>query len=185
MFAVSRTPLPSRISSVVRGLALASVVAFGWTAQAATAATTDAVFNVKVALSETVTFLLFQPCPAVGYLMASGTSDQLGAVKGTALDCINPIGPLSFNTLTSTSFHFVSTKVVLTTAAGDMLYLSYSGTLRAQASGPHAIDGYFVITGGTGRYVHAVGGGSMTGTEDLSSLSSGKGEATFAGHYSY
>jgi hypothetical protein len=42
-----------------------------------------------------------------------------------------------------------------------------------------------VITGGTGRYISAAGGGVMSGTEDLSQLSSGKGTATFTGTISY
>ena len=151
---------------------------------AAMAGPTDVPFKATVDINENVAFLFVPPCFAIGTLTGSGNATHLGKIKGTALDCINPTTtPTSFTS--PMSYAYSSTKVVFTAANGDMLYLAYAGTLTAQASGPHVIAGHFVITGGTGRFQGASGGGTMSGTEDLSNLSSGTGKASFDGTITY
>ena len=167
-------------SSLVRALAAGAIVAG---ASAAMAGPTNVPFKASVDINENVAFLFVPPCFAIGTLTGSGTATHLGKIKGAALDCINPTAPISFNS--PMSYAYSSTKVVFTADNGDMLYLAYAGTLTAQASGPHVIAGHFVITGGTSRFVGASGGGTMSGSEDLSSLGSGTGKASFDGTITY
>lgn len=180
MTASRSTRRSTSVSTLARALALGGLVAFGTTAMAGP---TNVPFNASVELSETVVFTFLPPCFALGYLNASGTATHLGKVSGTAVDCINPTSAINLSA--PMSYRFASTKVVLTGATGEMLYLSYAGTLTAQPTGPHVIAGNFVITGGTGRYTSAAGGGVMSGSEDLSQIGSGKGKATFTGTISY
>lgn len=55
--------------------------------------------------------------------------------------------------------------LVMTAANGDQLYWSYEGTgSPPDESGESALAGTFVITGGTGRFADATGGGAFEGT---------------------
>ena len=71
-------------------------------------------------------------------------------------DCINP--------LSTTSFLFVSDAVSLTVEGGDQLWAAYGGTLSATNG---AVTGTYVIIGGTGRFQHATGLGTIEGHEAI------------------
>jgi hypothetical protein len=58
---------------------------------------------------------------------------------------------------------------LITTLTGELIYANYSGQFVPTGDGTkYAFTGAtFQITGGTGRYVNATGGGDMTGGEDM------------------
>jgi len=68
---------------------------------------------------------------------------------------------------------------------GGRLFVTYSGTLTARAGKPHRLAGQFVITGGTGRFFGATGGGVLFGHEDISQVVSGHGEVEALGTIVY
>ena len=150
-------------------------------------------FNAVLSFSENVRFTGQLPCFAVGMLKGSGqATGGLGSVTATSQDCINPLGVPDPSK--PPAFGFVSgvgaNGLVLTTASGDQLRGVYTGTLTPQAGGPHAVNGFFVITGGTGRYARASGGGTLSGTEDISEMSpagqgTGYGEISLTGRIVY
>jgi len=57
--------------------------------------------------------------------------------------------------------------MVMVAANGNKLYWSYSGSLSAPDGNQVMLHGTFVITGGTGRFEDATGGGTFTGTASL------------------
>jgi hypothetical protein len=160
------------------------------TALASTAhARAESPFSAKLSITESVTLTGMPPCFGYGRIQAVGTASQLGKVTVTSTDCINPQGV--FNPSEPNSFTFSSigstgtTGLVLTAANGDLLFASYSGTLSAQSPRPHRIDGQFIITGGTGRFAGATGGGTLSGAEDISQVTSGHGDVTLTGTIAY
>lgn len=124
-------------------------------------------FKASVMTQETLTL---DPgrCPAsflVGTTAGKGTASHMGAVALAASDC-----PL---TQDGVNFFFSDGRLTLTAANGDKLTAIYSGTLLPVpgANPPlHAINGAFAVTGGTGRFAGARGGGSLQGSEDLATL---------------
>ena len=124
-------------------------------------------FKASVMTQETLTL---DPgrCPAsflVGTTTGKGTASHMGAVALAASDC-----PL---TQDGVNFFFSDGRLTLTAANGDKLTAIYSGTLLPVpgANPPlHAINGAFAVTGGTGRFAGARGGGSLQGSEDLATL---------------
>ena len=110
----------------------------------------------------------FTRCPVsglVGTTTGQGTASLLEAVTLLATDC-----PLTTDYV---NFFFSDGRLTLTAANGDKLSASYSGTLLPVpgANPPvHAINGSFSVTGGTGRFAGARGGGSLQGSEDLVTL---------------
>ena len=124
-------------------------------------------FKASVITQETLTL---DPgrCPAsflVGTTTGKGTASQMGAVTLAATDC-----PL---TQDGVNFFFSDGRLTLTAANGDKLTASYGGTLLPVpgANPPvHAINGTFSVTGGTGRFAGARGGGSLQGSEDIVTL---------------
>jgi len=141
-------------------------------------------FRASLSITETVAFTFAPPCFAIGALTGTGIASQLGSVRAVSTDCINPIG--MFDPNVPMSFHFASTGTGLVIhAKGEQIFASYSGTLQAQPSGPHAVSGHFVITGGTGRYAGAVGGGTLSGYEDISGVVVGRGAVQFNGTISF
>ena len=162
-----------RFASRLGPFALVALLAAG-----AVAKPTSSPFKATLTLTETVLFTGAAPCFAIGSLQAVGTASLLGKVTATSSDCINPQGVTDPNS--PSSFNFASTGtgsagLVFTAANGDLLFVTYSGTLTAQPAGPHQIAGHFVITGGTGRFLGATGGGSLSGYEDISQVVSGHG----------
>jgi hypothetical protein len=112
----------------------------------------------------------------------------LGKVTAVWHDCINPQGvfdPSGPNSFSFSSLGAGATGLVLIAANGDSVFVTYSGILTAQPSNPHRITGQFTITGGTGRFVGATGGGSLAGYEDISQIVSGFGEIGATGTIVY
>jgi len=95
-------------------------------------------------------------CLLVGTITGNGTTTRLGAVHLASVDCINP--------LSTTAFLFVSDAVVLTVDGGEQLWAAYGGTLSATNG---SIKGTYVIIGGTGRFAHATGLGTIDGAEQI------------------
>ena len=110
----------------------------------------------------------FTRCPLsglVGNTIGQGTASHMGAVTLVASDC-----PLTNDYV---NYFFSDGRLTLSAANGDKLSASYSGTLLPVpgANPPvHAINGTFSVTGGSGRFAGARGGGSLQGIEDLATL---------------
>ena len=104
---------------------------------------------------------VFNPPTSLGFrgdIKGTGTATRLGKVTATSVDCIFPTG--------ATSFHAFSTSFVMTSANGDTLTAFYMADLNVSPeTGVGALTGTFIITGGTGAYRNASGGGTLTGVE--------------------
>ena len=92
------------------------------------------------------------PLASVG----TGHATHLGLFTGTQSQCVDPA------TGAFSSGHFT-----LTGANGDTISGTHSGQLVMTSPTTATINGVFVITGGTGRFSGATGGGVATGTLDL------------------
>ena len=92
------------------------------------------------------------PLASVG----TGQATHLGRFAATQSQCLNP-GAFAFS-----SGHFT-----LTGANGDTIFGTHYGQLVVTSPTTATINGVFVITGGTGRFSGATGGGVATGTLDL------------------
>ncbi len=133
--------------------------------------------------AEVITHEILHPdpasCPAFPFLAGSttgvGTATHLGAVTGIGSDCITPTSP--------TTFQFGNGHLTVVAANGDELRAQYSGTLVPSALPPYStISGSYRITGGTGRFAGATGGGKLGGIENLLT---GQGRLTLSGTLSY
>lgn len=143
-------------------------------------------FKAKLEVTETIAFTGALPCFAIATVQGTGVSTPLGKVTATAQDCINPLGVFNPGSLSNT-FGFATTPqgMAVVAANGDRVSIAYGGTLTARASRPHQLVGYFVITGGTGKYAKATGGGVLFGQQDLSQVVSARGEINAVGTISY
>lgn len=110
-----------------------------------------------------------------GTTSGTGHASHLGAVTLTATDCI------TFGTSMST---FDRGNFILTAANGDRLTAEYSGKLRATSATSlvFTLDGGYKITGGTGRFSDAEGGGTLSGTLDTQT---GQGKFIASGLLTY
>jgi hypothetical protein len=110
-----------------------------------------------------------------GTILGSGDSAMLGKVVFIATDCITPNGSL---------YTFSDGRFIITTASGEQVYASYSGQFVPSGVGTQYVfsNASFQITGGTGRYYKASGGGSLTGGEDMST---GQGTVKLSGQILY
>jgi hypothetical protein len=95
-----------------------------------------------------------------GTITGQGDSPQLGRVVLIATDCITQVG---------TSFNFSDGKLIIMNAGGDQIFANYSGQFVPTGNGPEFVfsGATFQITGGTGRYAKASGGGSLQGGENI------------------
>lgn len=93
-----------------------------------------------------------------GTMTGYGTSPSLGAVVFLGGDCVTP---------SATMFTFSEGRFILTTMTGELVFASYSGQAVPNADGSQLTftGATFQVTGGTGKYRHATGGGAMNGTE--------------------
>ena len=152
---------------------------------AATAGPSLRLFSAKLTLNESVGFTFAPPCIAIGSVQATGVALNLGKFTATTQDCINPLGAF----VPGGSFSFSSTAspagLVLLFDSGEQLFMTYSGTLTPRLSAPHRLAGQFVITGGTGRFFGATGGGVLSGQEDISQVVFGSGTADATGTILY
>lgn len=83
-----------------------------------------------------------------------------------------------------TTFTFSNGKFILLYPNGDQIFADYSGQFVPTGVGTAYVmnGGTFTITGGSGTYTRALGGGYLSGTEDLSN---GAGTIVLSGRISY
>jgi hypothetical protein len=95
-----------------------------------------------------------------GTILGAGNSALLGRVVFISSDCITPMGPL---------YTFSDGRFIITTVTGEQVYASYSGQFVPTGEGTTYVfsNASFQITGGSGRYARASGGGALNGTEDM------------------
>ncbi len=95
-----------------------------------------------------------------GTITGTGTSSLLGTVSIEANDCITPVeNYLSFEG-----------KMIFTISNGDEIFADYFGSF-IPTNYPSIFtlkDSFFNITGGTGNFLSAKGGGKLQGGEDIS-----------------
>jgi len=131
-------------------------------------------FKAAIAITERIqTPSDIDSCYLVGVISGSGQASQLGRTTLVSRDCINPIS--------QTEFSFASDQLVFTIANGDQVFATYSGTLTTTGA-LGVISGGYQIVGGTGRFLHASGAGSVQGVEDMST---GIGQVQLTGTISY
>lgn len=105
-----------------------------------------------------------------GNLAGYGNGTGLGRIVFLSSDCFKIDGPV---------FTFSNGKFMITTATGELLFANYSGQVVTNDGVNGVMTGAtFQITGGTGRYKDARGGGALDGTEDLPT---GKGTLKLTG----
>ncbi|BCT67841.1 hypothetical protein [Nitrosospira sp. NRS527] len=94
-----------------------------------------------------------------GTTTGAGVSSLLGAVSLKANDCITPV---------ATYFSFTG-EMVFTVSGGDELFADYSGSFTPTAfpSIFSLTDSIFKITGGTGNFLRATGGGTLQGVQNI------------------
>jgi len=101
-------------------------------------------------------------CPSKfgGTILGFGASPLLGKLTFLASDCITPNGA---------TFTFSDGKFIITTLTGDLVFANYSGQFVPTGEGTKYVfsNATFQITGGTGSYFKASGGGNLTGGEDM------------------
>lgn len=103
------------------------------------------------------------PCNVPNTESGTGQATHLGRVTWSTSEvanfCVDPNDP-SRGAVTGT--------LVITAANGDQLTASYQTTLSVDfASGTLTATGPFVVTGGTGRFAGATGGGTATASGSL------------------
>lgn len=111
-----------------------------------------------------------------GTISGRGESALMGGkVVFIGTDCITPVGPL---------FNFSGGKFIVMTTSGDQLFANYSGQFVPTGVGArYAFSGAtFQITGGTGQFARATGGGTFSGGEDMVT---GAGDIKLVGRVMY
>ena len=95
-----------------------------------------------------------------GTLVGHGNDPILGQVAFMGKDCVTPSGPL---------LTFSNGRITLLTSSGEVIYANYSGQAVPTGEGTKVVfsNATFQITGGTGRYNQASGGGDFTGSQEL------------------
>jgi hypothetical protein len=89
-------------------------------------------------------------------LAGTGQATHMGLFTEIQSHCVDP-----------TTGAFTGGQFKMTGANGDTVYGTYHGQLRFTSSTTAAIEGLFQLTGGTGRFSGAIGGGIATGTLDF------------------
>lgn len=141
---------------------------------------------VRAKVTETLVFTGGPPCFAYASLQGSGQAPSLGSFTVSSQDCVNPIGVFNPAQPNGNSFAFGGSSLVFTAGNGDRIFASYSGNATPQGSSrPLRLGGQFVVTGGTGAFFAATGGGILFGEEDLSQLVAAQGEMTVLGVLRY
>lgn len=95
-----------------------------------------------------------------GTIVGHGKDPQVGPVAFMGSDCITPSGPL---------YNFSDGRITIVTKSGELIFANYSGQFVPTGEGTKYVfnNATFQITGGTGRYFRASGGGGFTGGEDM------------------
>lgn len=132
-------------------------------------------FSVSAVIQERVGPMARCPSKFGGTITGHGDSALLGRTVVISTDCITPSGPL---------FNFSQGKMIIVTTSGDQIYANYSGQFVPTGEGAKYVfsGATFQITGGTGRYWRATGGGALTGGEDMVT---GVGTADLNGKLTY
>jgi hypothetical protein len=116
-------------------------------------------------------------CPSKlgGALAGHGNSASLGRVAFVASDCITPVPPL---------FNFSMGRFIVLTSTGEQIFANYSGQFVPTGEGTKYVfsGATFQVTGGTGQYAKATGGGTISGGEDIAT---GSGSLQLSGQISY
>ncbi len=116
-------------------------------------------------------------CPSKfgGTITGYGSSALLGRVAFVANDCITPNGAI---------FTFDRGRFIIMTQSGDQLFADYSGQFVPTGQGADYVfnGASFTISGGTGRYMFASGGGQLLGNENMLT---GAGTISLKGRISY
>ena len=116
-------------------------------------------------------------CPSKlgGTIIGRGEGALTGPVAFIANDCITPSG---------TSFTFSAGKMIVLTVAGDQIFADYSGQFVPTGEGTKFVfsNATFQVTGGTGKFSKATGGGTLNGGEDMAT---GQGTIKLSGKISY
>jgi hypothetical protein len=96
-----------------------------------------------------------------GKLAGHGETAEGTPVAFVGGDCFSQSG---------TTFTFSNGKFILLYPNGDQIFANYGGQFVPTGAGTAYVmnGGTFTITGGSGTYSHALGGGYLSGTEDLS-----------------
>ena len=145
----------ARITLIKRSVI--SIIA-GTTAMASMASAQAALLTINAVIHEQVGYQPHLGCFG-GTITGSGMSSLLGTVSIAANDCITPVG-------NSLSFEG---QMTFTVSTGDEIFADYFG-LFVPTRVPSIFtlkDSFFDITGGTGRFLGADGGGKLFGTEDI------------------
>jgi hypothetical protein len=96
-------------------------------------------------------------CPALTVqIQGPGTATHLGSLTTVQSHCMAP-----------PSFDFTDGLFTLTAANGDQLVGTYEGEFRPLDPPLAGIDGEFMFTGGTGRFIGATGGGEASGVQNF------------------
>jgi hypothetical protein len=84
----------------------------------------------------------------------------MGRIAFVGSDCITPSGSM---------FIFSEGRFVIVTLTGEQIYANYGGQFVPTGVGTNYVfsGATFTITGGTGRYFKAIGGGSLNGGSDM------------------
>ncbi|PTQ80532.1 putative secreted protein with PEP-CTERM sorting signal [Nitrosospira multiformis] len=145
----TRTTLIKRlIASIIAGMAGMTPIAG---AQAA-------LLTINAIIHEEVGYQPHLGCFG-GTITGSGVSSLLGSVSIATNDCITSVGnSLSFDG-----------QMTFTVSSGDEIFADYSGWFvpTLYPSIFTLKDSFFSITGGTGSFLGAKGGGKLFGTEDI------------------
>ena len=106
-----------------------------------------------------------------GTILGFGSSAAVGKVTFLASDCITPNG---------STYTFSDGKFLITTLTGELIFANYSGQFVPTGEGTKFVfnNATFQVTGGTGRYAKASGGGDLTGSEDMTT---GQGTLNLSG----
>ncbi len=96
--------------------------------------------------------------PLIVNISGSGTITPFGAATNAQSQCINPV-----------DFSFTNGQYTNTlTATGETFFGTYTGNFLPTADPViFNIDGLFAITGGTGMFTGATGGGTASGTQNV------------------
>lgn len=110
-----------------------------------------------------------------GTIVGHGQDPVFGPVAFMGSDCITPSGPL---------FNFSDGRFTIVTYTGELIFANYSGQFVPTGEGTKFVfnNATFQITGGTGRYAKASGGGGFTGGEDMAT---GAGTIKLNGNITY
>lgn len=154
---------------------LSSLVLMAASLGATAGTTVSQTLEVKGAFNEKV-----GPAPQCASQMGGQLAGHGETAEGTPVafvgrDCFSQSGYV---------FTFSNGKFVLLYPNGDQIFASYGGQFIPTGVGTAYVmnGGTFTITGGSGTYAGALGGGYLSGTEDLSN---GAGTIALSGRITY